>query len=146
MLSICFASHVAAADLGLCRRRYPARCGLLSHAKVQKGLQIVQFARTCLFYHFFHTLSIGKDPTRPHPADLTDLQSRAATRLPGHGQREKINKRPAANATGLCGASDRNRTNDTGIFSPLLYRLSYGSIGDPDETRTHDLRRDRAAF
>ena len=24
-----------------------------------------------------------------------------------------------------CGASDRNRTNDTGIFSPLLYRLSY---------------------
>ena len=23
------------------------------------------------------------------------------------------------------GASDRNRTNDTGIFSPLLYRLSY---------------------
>ena len=25
----------------------------------------------------------------------------------------------------LTGASDRNRTNDTGIFSPLLYRLSY---------------------
>ena len=25
----------------------------------------------------------------------------------------------------ICGASDRNRTNDTGIFSPLLYRLSY---------------------
>jgi hypothetical protein len=24
-----------------------------------------------------------------------------------------------------CGASDRNRTSDTGIFSPLLYRLSY---------------------
>ena len=23
------------------------------------------------------------------------------------------------------GASGRNRTNDTGIFSPLLYRLSY---------------------
>ena len=23
------------------------------------------------------------------------------------------------------GASDRNRTNDTGIFSPLLYQLSY---------------------
>ena len=25
----------------------------------------------------------------------------------------------------FCGASDRNRTNDTGIFSPLLYLLSY---------------------
>ena len=24
-----------------------------------------------------------------------------------------------------CGASGRNRTIDTGIFSPLLYRLSY---------------------
>ena len=45
------------------------------------------------------------------------------------------------------GASDRNRTNDTGIFSPLLYQLSYrGNNGDLDGTRTHDLRRDRAAF
>ena len=38
------------------------------------------------------------------------------------------------------GASDRNRTNDTGIFSPLLYRLSYkGKIGDPERVRTVDL-------
>ena len=38
------------------------------------------------------------------------------------------------------GASGRNRTNDTGIFSPLLYQLSYrGKTGDPDGTRTHDL-------
>ena len=28
----------------------------------------------------------------------------------------------------LTGASDRNRTNDTGIFSPLLYRLSYRGV------------------
>ena len=28
------------------------------------------------------------------------------------------------------GASDRNRTNDTGIFSPLLYRLSYRGLAD----------------
>ena len=28
----------------------------------------------------------------------------------------------------IYGASDRNRTNDTGIFSPLLYRLSYRGI------------------
>ena len=64
------------------------------------------------------------------------------------------------------GASGRNRTIDTGIFSPLLYRLSYRGVlaaqlpmpaekepaanskrtGDPNGTRTHDLRRDRAAF
>ena len=39
------------------------------------------------------------------------------------------------------GASGRNRTNDTGIFSPLLYRLSYRGKpnGDPDGARTHDL-------
>ena len=31
------------------------------------------------------------------------------------------------------GAQGRNRTADTGIFSPLLYRLSYLSkYGDPD--------------
>ena len=40
----------------------------------------------------------------------------------------------------LTGASDRNRTNDTGIFSPLLYRLSYrGKNGDPERARTVDL-------
>ena len=38
------------------------------------------------------------------------------------------------------GASDRNRTNDTGIFSPLLYQLSYrGKFGDPERARTVDL-------
>ena len=44
------------------------------------------------------------------------------------------------------GGSGRNRTSDTRIFSPLLYRLSYGTIGGLDGTRTRDLRRDRAAF
>ena len=34
-------------------------------------------------------------------------------------------KKPAASATGLRGAQARNRTRDTGIFSPLLYLLSY---------------------
>ena len=38
------------------------------------------------------------------------------------------------------GASDRNRTSDTRIFSPLLYRLSYrGKNGDPERARTVDL-------
>ena len=55
------------------------------------------------------------------------------------------------------GASGRNRTNDTRIFSPLLYLLSYrgvwrkkrrceeNKIGDPERTRTVDLQRDRLA-
>ena len=50
---------------------------------------------------------------------------------------------------GRNGASGRNRTNDTGIFSPLLYQLSYRGIlsvrnrrknyGDPEGARTLDL-------
>ena len=59
------------------------------------------------------------------------------------------------------GASGRNRTNDTRIFSPLLYLLSYRGIlskvsfaqntldaysfGDPERTRTVDPQRDRLA-
>ena len=49
----------------------------------------------------------------------------------------------------LNGGLGRNRTADTRIFSPLLYRLSYqGKIrnGDSDGARTHDLQRDRLAF
>ena len=30
------------------------------------------------------------------------------------------------------GASDRNRTSDTRIFSPLLYQLSYRGVSEPD--------------
>ena len=49
------------------------------------------------------------------------------------------------------GAQRRNRTTDTGIFSPLLYRLSYlgvlyREIGGSDEARTRDLLRDRQAL
>ena len=52
----------------------------------------------------------------------------------------------------IFGASGRNRTIDTGIFSPLLYRLSYRgkymktgiagfrrNNGDPERSRTVDL-------
>ena len=58
----------------------------------------------------------------------------------------------------LFDGSGRNRTADTRIFSPLLYRLSYraktiykttnGGInksGGPDRGRTGDLLRDRQA-
>ena len=46
------------------------------------------------------------------------------------------------------GAAGQNRTGDTRIFSPLLYRLSYRGIllnGGVDGNRTRDLRRDRPA-
>ncbi len=48
----------------------------------------------------------------------------------------------------IYGALGRNRTTDTRIFSPLLYRLSYqGTLyGDPEGIRTLDLQRDRLAF
>ena len=43
-------------------------------------------------------------------------------------------------------ASSRNRTSDTRIFSPLLYRLSYRGKYDAEGARTLDLQRDRLAF
>ena len=56
----------------------------------------------------------------------------------------------------LFGAQRQNRTADTGIFSPLLYRLSYlgkllpvlmtGNNGAAEGARTLDLQRDRLAF
>src|SRR5690606_18220758 len=62
---------------------------------------------------------------------------RLATSLPLHYNIYKLIQ---------CG-SRRNRTADTRIFSPLLYRLSYrAKNGDPDGTRTRDLQRDRLAF
>ena len=38
---------------------------------------------------------------------------------------------PAGLSVGIAGAQGRNRTTDTRIFSPLLYRLSY--LGMPSE-------------
>ena len=43
-------------------------------------------------------------------------------------QRSCFARLPDKRLTFRRGASDRNRTNDTGIFSPLLYRLSYRGI------------------
>ncbi len=57
--------------------------------------------------------------------------------------------RPLTDGTvydGSDGAAGRNRTADTRIFSPLLYRLSYrGVYGGGDGIRTRDLMRDRHA-
>ena len=58
-------------------------------------------------------------------------------------QRSCFARLPDKRLTFRRGASDRNRTNDTGIFSPLLYRLSYRGKYDPDRARTDDPQRDR---
>ena len=47
-------------------------------------------------------------------------------------QRSCFARLPDKRLTFRRGASDRNRTNDTGIFSPLLYRLSYRGAPDDD--------------
>ena len=78
----------------------------------------------------------------------------------GDLQAEKVQEKSktalASSLGGSCGAQSRNRTSDTGIFSPLLYRLSYLGIvqpvlsdrlfGDAEGARTLDLQRDRLAF
>ena len=46
---------------------------------------------------------------------------------PGNGKRPCWGSRGAA-LRGNLGASGRNRTNDTRIFSPLLYQLSYRGV------------------
>ncbi len=43
---------------------------------------------------------------------------------------------PERSALFYCGASGRNRTNDTRIFSPLLYQLSYRGIYIPRRLHT----------
>ena len=54
---------------------------------------------------------------------------------------DNIKIKKTCNKISLFGASGRNRTNDTRIFSPLLYQLSYRGKkdGDPDRARTDDL-------
>ena len=42
--------------------------------------------------------------------------------------------------TSMVGASGRNRTTDTGIFSPLLYRLSYRGILKPAQQPTYAIK------
>ena len=72
---------------------------------------------------------------------------------------------PLSHTSITIGALGRNRTTDTRIFSPLLYRLSYQGTnrskerdnllkqnnnqrfrGDSERDRTVDLQRDRLAF
>ncbi len=87
-------------------------------------------ARACLF---FLEAPPGFEP------GVKDLQSHALPLGYGakkwSGQRDSNSLPPpwqgGALPNELCpqnGASGRNRTNDTGIFSPLLYQLSYRGI------------------
>ena len=65
-----------------------------------------------------------------------------------YGMRGKNTNKKRTSYEVRFGASSRNRTSDTRIFSPLLYRLSYrgSKESDAEGTRTLDLQRDRLAF
>ena len=63
-----------------------------------------------------------------------------------YGMRGKNTNKKRTSYEVRFGASSRNRTSDTRIFSPLLYRLSYRGEYDAEGARTLDLQRDRLAF
>ena len=63
-----------------------------------------------------------------------------------YGMRGKNTNKKRTSEEVRFGASSRNRTSDTRIFSPLLYRLSYRGKYDAEGARTLDLQRDRLAF
>ena len=63
-----------------------------------------------------------------------------------YGMRGKNKNKKRTSEEVRFGASSRNRTSDTRIFSPLLYRLSYRGKYDAEGARTLDLQRDRLAF
>ena len=63
-----------------------------------------------------------------------------------YGMRGKNTNKKRTSYEVRFGASSRNRTSDTRIFSPLLYRLSYRGKYDAEGARTLDLQRDRLAF
>jgi hypothetical protein len=46
-----------------------------------------------------------------------------------HGTQAEKSHRGGGGVLGNNGAQSRNRTSDTGIFSPLLYQLSYLGTG-----------------
>ena len=96
---------------------------------------------------------VGRDGFEPSKQLATDLQSAPFSHsgtFPYYWSwRSESNQQPADYKSAalpielrqqMNGASGRNRTTDTGIFSPLLYRLSYrGIFGDSEGTRTLDL-------
>ena len=81
------------------------------------------------------SLSLRRKPRRLK--QFTELFLRAAFRF--RKRKRKI------------GASGRNRTTDTGIFSPLLYRLSYlGMVGlaglEPATSRLSGVRSNHLSY
>ena len=81
---------------------------------------------------------VGEAGFGPAKSVTTDLQSAPFGRSgipPGAGDRSRTNNLLITNQllcqlsyTSRYGALGRNRTTDTGIFSPLLYLLSYQGI------------------
>ncbi len=60
----------------------------------------------------------------------------------GRGEQKKVTKKPADRDQRAWrnGAEGQNRTADTGIFSPLLYRLSYLGTHRKTVSRVHFLK------
>ena len=66
---------------------------------------------------------------KQHPVLRMLLQVERITGLePATSTLARLRSTKWAKSAYLIGASGRNRTNDTGIFSPLLYQLSYRGI------------------
>ena len=98
-----------------------------------------------LLYQTYSCYMVGRDGFEPSKTESADLQSAPIGRSGTYPHKKwswwsESNQQPADYKSAalpielhqhifkcncLYGASGRNRTTDTGIFSPLLYRLSY---------------------
>ena len=117
----------------------------LRHRRLQKETRKKRHALACLFFWRRHPdLNRGSRICSPMPYHLAMAPKKWS------GQRDSNSLPPpwqgGALPNELCpqnGASGRNRTNDTGIFSPLLYQLSYRGVcnsktGGNNRARTCD--------
>ena len=82
---------------------YPKYTQIVGTKKADPGYKTMKNRlKSAIFYHnFVDLLTLGNYKSVALPIELL--------------RRSRVG----------CGASGRNRTTDTGIFSPLLYRLSY---------------------
>ncbi len=102
---------------------------------MNRGVKVLQTSALPLGYGAVFSLNKGRLRLFKRPFVWSGLRGSNSLPPPWQGGALPDELNPHIN-----GASDRNRTNDTGIFSPLLYQLSYrGKIGDLDGARTHDL-------
>ena len=100
------------------------------------------FERNNITLNQLMNLAIVEFITKPHKIELVPIDSDEWSELMGNVYKKHVlsettlEKKAKKNLVGYTrflnfksGAQGRNRTADTGIFSPLLYRLSYLGIG-----------------